>query len=72
MATEVNRLASTLGIAVLQAATPESLEAVVDRWMDTHMSTEVYALDLHTTGMNGPLYMAITYHRDRGSRRPPA
>ena len=69
MATEVNRPASALGIAVLEAATPESLEAVVDRWMDTHLETEVYAMDLHTTGMNGPLYMCITYQRERGTRK---
>ena len=46
----------------------ESLEAVITRWMDTHLTTEVYALDLHTTGRDGPLYMCITYKRERTAR----
>lgn len=68
MATELNRVAGEIGLAVLQAATPESLEAVVTGWMDTHLTTEVIALDLHTTGVNGPLYMCITFKRHRGGR----
>lgn len=68
MATELHRPAGEIGVAVIQAATPESLEAVITRWMDTHLTTEVYALDLHTTGRDGPLYMCITYKRERTAR----
>ena len=68
MATELHLPAGEIGVAVIQAATPESLEAVITRWMDTHLTTEVYALDLHTTGRDGPLYMCITYKRERTAR----
>ena len=49
MARELNVLANSIGLVVLEAATPESLEAVVDRWLDTHMTTEVVAMDMQTT-----------------------
>ena len=69
MARELNVLANSIGLVVLEAATPESLEAVVDRWLDTHMTTEVVAMDMQTTGVNGPLYMCITFKKERGLRK---
>jgi hypothetical protein len=67
MATELNRPAGEIGLTVLQAATPESIEAVTTRWLDTHPTTEVISIDLQTTGVNGPLYLCITYKRERGA-----
>ncbi len=69
MASELNLAANELGITVLQAATPESLEAVVDRWIATHATTHVYAMDMHTTARDGPLYMCITYRKERAARK---
>jgi hypothetical protein len=65
----INGPAAYVGVTVLQAATPESIEAVVDKWMDNHASTEVLSIDLQVTGQHGPLYVLIVYKRPQRVRR---
>ena len=59
-----------IGVTVLQAGTPESIEAVVDKWLDGHIDTEVVSMELQVgMGLNAPLYLMIVYKRDRRVRR---
>ena len=72
MATEINQLAADIGVAVLQAGTPESLTSVVDLWLDEHQLAEVLAMDISVIP-NGSLTLMIVHKRARrepGSLRP--
>jgi hypothetical protein len=68
---EINLSAAYIGVAILQAGTPESMEAVTDKWLDSHLGTEVIAMELQVTPAvtNAPLHMMITYKRERRVRR---
>ncbi len=66
----LNTPGGQIGVTVLQAGTPESIEAVVDKWLDSHIDTEVVSMELEIgSGMNAPLYLMIVYKRDRRARR---
>jgi hypothetical protein len=69
MASLSNLTAADMGVAVLQAGTPESLTAVLDKWLDEHLTLEVLAVDFQAIP-TGTLTVLITYRRDR--RRRPA
>ncbi|MFN0148116.1 MAG: hypothetical protein ACKVT1_16545 [Dehalococcoidia bacterium] len=70
MAANIHLPASELGVTVLQAGTPESLEAVTDNWLDAHLGTEVISMDLQvSTGVGGAMHLMIIYRRDRRVRR---
>ena len=64
MATEINQLAADIGVAVLQAGTPESLTSVIDLWLDEHHSAEVLAMDISVIP-NGSLTLMIVHKRAR-------
>jgi hypothetical protein len=70
MANQINLPAGELAVTVLQAGTPESLEAVTDKWLDTHLGTDVISMDLQVIeGTAGSLFLMIVYKRDRRPRR---
>ena len=66
----LNLPASEIGFTVLQAGTPESLEAVTDSWLDGHLGTEVLSMELSvSTGIGGAMHLMVLYRRDRRGRR---
>jgi hypothetical protein len=70
MAATINLPAGDIGVTLLQAGTPESLEAVADKWLDTHLDTEVLSMDLQIgerTG--GSILLLIVYRKNRRERR---
>jgi hypothetical protein len=70
MATQLNIPAGEIGVIVLQAGTPESLEAVTDKWLDTHLGTDVISMDLQVNeGTGGSLFLMVVYKKDRRPRR---
>ena len=70
MAANINLPASEIGFTVLQAGTPESLEAVTDTWLDSHLGTEVISMELSvSTGVGGAMHLMVLYRRDRRVRQ---
>jgi len=70
MAATVNLLAGEIGVALLQAGTPESLEAVADKWLDTHLETEVLSMDLQVGERSGgSILLLIVYRKNRRQGR---
>jgi hypothetical protein len=66
----VNMAASSIGVQVLEAGSPESLSAVVNKWLDGHLSSEVVSIDFQAgSATGGPLYLMIVYKRERPARR---
>ena len=64
MATEINQLAADIGVAVLQAGTPESLTSVIDLWLDEHHAVEVLGMDIAVIP-NGSLTVMVVHKRVR-------
>jgi len=60
--------AAQLGVVALQAGTPEALTAVMDKWLDEHMGTEVVSIEMQVVG-NGTITVMVVYHKDRTQRR---
>jgi hypothetical protein len=57
-----------IGVVALQAGTPEALTAVMDKWLDEHLGTEVLSMDMEVVP-NGSITVMVVYRRDRTARR---